>query len=71
MERYENHMVMYTEDDEKPLEECKCCGCDLFHGDKYFKIGNDFYCENCVDTGELDEEEYEPDYDSMPGGYDE
>ena len=54
----------------KPLEECKYCRCELFHGDKYFKIGSRFYCEDCVDTGELDAEDYEPDWDSMPGGYD-
>ena len=63
MEHIENPMVMYTEDDERPLEECECCGCELFHGDRYYKIGNDFYCENCVDSGELDEADYEPDYD--------
>ena len=72
MEQIENYMVMYTEPEEKALKECKCCGCDLFHGDSYYKIGNDFYCEDCVDTGELDAEdyEYEPDWDSMPGGHD-
>ena len=65
MERIENPMVLCNpfEEEEKVLEECKCCGCDLHHGDKYFKIGNDFYCEDCVDTGELDAEDYEPDYE--------
>lgn len=61
MERIENPWVLGdTPYDEKPLEECQCCGCELFHGDKYFKIGNDFYCEDCVDTGELDSEDYDP-----------
>ena len=58
MEHIENYMVMYTEPEEKALEECECCGCELFHGDKFFKIGSDFYCESCVDTGELDADNY-------------
>ena len=45
----------------KPLEECKYCRCELFHGDKVFKIGSRFYCEDCVDIGELDKADYEPD----------
>ena len=71
MERIENPMVLgHTPYDEKPLEECECCGCDLFHGDKYIKIGSTYYCEDCAETGTLDEADYEPDWDSMPGGYD-
>ena len=63
-EQIENPWVLGNtpfDKEEEPLEECKCCGCDLFHGDTYFKIGNDFYCEDCVETGELDAEDYEPD----------
>lgn len=55
---------------EQILEKCAGCGCEMYHGDKYTKIGNDYYCEDCVDTGELDADNYEPDWDSMPGGYD-
>ena len=53
-------MVLYTEQEERPLEECQSCGCDLYNGDKYFKIGNDYFCESCVDSGELDAEDYYP-----------
>ena len=65
MERIENPMVLCNqfEEEEKVLEECKCCGRELFHGDRYFKIGNDFYCEDCVDSGELDETDYWEDWE--------
>lgn len=41
--------------------ECDLCGDDICEGYEYFKVGNDKYCENCVDqeTAELpDVEEY-------------
>ena len=54
--------------DEKPLRECDCCGGEMYEGDKYFRIEDKYYCESCVDIGELEAEE--PDWDSMPGGHD-
>lgn len=46
---------------------CKCCDgceCKLFDGDKILRIGNDIYCEACVDDMmEYYEEEYPEDDD--------
>lgn len=67
MEHIENPWVLgpLPGDNEEPkaLEECQCCGCELFHGDRYFKIGSDFFCEDCVEKGELDGEDYMPDWE--------
>lgn len=61
----ENPMVLFRECEEEPkaLETCESCKCDLFHGDRYFKIDGVYYCEDCVEEGELDGEDYMPEED--------
>ena len=62
MERIENRMVVNDpcEDTrEKVLEICGNCKRGLKHGDKFHHIWNVYYCEECVETGELDETDYE------------
>ena len=49
---------------------CKKCDCELYDGDTAYKIGEDYYCEDCVEPITLEYVEYEPDWDSMPGGHD-
>lgn len=56
----ENPMVLYTEKEDKPLAECKCCGLDLFYGETAYKIGSEYFCEDCVEKCDLDEEDFEP-----------
>lgn len=61
MERIENQMVVNreTEDNsEKVLEICGNCKCEMKHGDKFHHIWNVYFCEDCVETGELDESDY-------------
>ena len=61
MERIENQMVVNqeTEDDsEKVLEICANCKCEMKHGDKFHRVWNMCFCEDCVETGELDESDY-------------
>ena len=49
---------------------CLCAECknDLLEGDSAYKIGCNVYCEDCVEHVTLEQEE--PNWDSMPGGYD-
>ena len=71
LERIENPWVLGdTPYDDEPLEYCESCGCEMCAGEKYFLIDGKYYCESCVETGVLEEEDYEPDWDSMRGGYD-
>ena len=61
MERIENQMVVNreTEDSsEKVLEICANCKCEMKHGDKFHRVWNVFFCEDCVEIGELDETDY-------------
>lgn len=53
---------------EEALRECDCCGLEMYEGDTYYKVGNKYFCESCVEVGQLEPDE--PDWDSMPGGYD-
>ena len=59
-------------DSAEPRVVCKCkyCKADLLEGDEVHKIGDDYYCDDCVEHTTLECEPYEPDWDSMPGGYD-
>lgn len=56
------------EHDEEPLRECDCCGLEMYEGDTYYLINGKYYCEGCVEVGQLEPDE--PDWDSMPGGHD-
>ena len=61
MERIENQMVvnLETEDNsDKVLEICANFKCEMKHGDKFHRVWNVFFCEDCVETGELDESDY-------------
>lgn len=68
MERIENPMVVFKECDseEKSLEICQSCYCELFHGDTVYKVNGMFFCKDCVEKIELDSDDdmpEEPDYD--------
>lgn len=39
---------MMCQDDEKPVGHC-VNGHAIYPGDKYFRIGGEIYCEECVD----------------------
>ena len=56
------------ETEEKAVCQCAECQNDLFEGDSAYKIGDKFYCDDCVECTTI--EGYEPDWDCMPGGYD-
>lgn len=61
MERIENPMVRCRscENTPKLLEIFACCGDKLYHGNKVFRIDGKVYCEDCVETDTLDEDDYE------------
>ena len=60
MEHVENFWVDMPEPKEpKVLKECACCGVEMYEGETYYKIVDDYYCENCVETGELEDNEEE------------
>jgi hypothetical protein len=61
MERIENQMTVNcgAEDSfRKVLEICENCKCEMKHGDKFYHVWNVYFCEDCVETGELDESDY-------------
>ncbi len=61
MERIENRMVVSDpceDTSEKVLEICGNCKCEMKHGAKFTLIWNTYFCEDCVETGELDETDY-------------
>lgn len=49
---------------------CRCCECkkNLYEGEDAYRIGDKFFCEDCVEHTTLECDD--PDWDSMPGGYD-
>ena len=46
----------------------KHCNNDIYEGEKCFVISGKYFCTDCVDEIYLEADE--PDWDSMPGGYD-
>ena len=52
----------------KIISRCAECKSDLLEGESVYKVGNKVFCEDCVEHVTLEREE--PDWDSMPGGYD-
>ena len=59
--RIENPMVIHMEcedDTERTLELCANCKCRMKHGDTYYFVFGDYFCNDCVETGELDEADY-------------
>lgn len=60
MEHVENFWVDMPEPKEpKIITECSHCGIEMYEGETYYKIGNSYYCDNCVDIGVFDDEEEE------------
>ena len=60
MERLENFWVEIPEPREpKIIAECGYCGMEMYEGETYYKIGDVYYCENCVERGELEDNEEE------------
>ena len=60
MEHVENFWVDMPEPKEpKIITECSHCGMEMYEGDTYYKVGSNYYCDNCVDIGVFDDEEEE------------
>lgn len=59
-----------TEDELEKRTKCTCCNDELEIGEKIFKTidENSIFCCYCVSLKTLEVDE--PDWDSMPGGYD-
>ena len=54
----------------KVVCECAECKDKILEGESIYKVGDKVFCENCVEHTVAEYEESEPDWDSMPGGYD-
>lgn len=52
-------LYMYERMKGKPVARCAECDCDLYEGESVYRIGDDVYCEFCVETEVLERDEYE------------
>ena len=44
-------------------DKCAGCGGDLYVGDTAYKIGDNYYCEDCCETVELENPERNEDFE--------
>ena len=58
---WENRREEYEGSNKKPVAKCASCDCDIYAGEKCYKIDDNYYCQDCVQTETL--EEYEPDFE--------
>lgn len=45
----DKYLTTDPRDEEEPLFECSECGCGIYDGEEYYKIGDKCYCTECMD----------------------